>query len=83
MIKVNNIKEAVAYLREKEILTSNGKDQFILLDNKVYRYYDGNQFALPLKEFSELYKDTSFYLYEDVVTVDEEKDEAYYRYYKK
>lgn len=83
MIKVNGIKDAIGYLREKEILTSNGKDQFILLDNKVYRYYDGNQFSLPLKDFSELYKDIDFYLYEDIVTVDEEKDEAYYRYYKK
>ena len=83
MIRVNDINEAIAYLQEREIINSNGKDQFILLDKKVYRYYEGNQFGLPLRDFKDLYKNTTFYLYEDSVVVDEEKDEAYYRYYQK
>lgn len=83
MIKVNNIREAFDYLKEGELLTSNGKDQFILRKQKVIRSFEGNMFSLSIDDFIDIYSNTTFYLYEDVQVVDEEKDEAYYRYYKK
>lgn len=83
MQKLNDIKEAVSYLSEGEIITTNGKDQFILRNKKIYRYSDGNHFGLDPKDFIELYRNSNFYLYEESVEIDESKDEAYYRYYKK
>lgn len=83
MQKLNDINEAISYLRDGDIITSTGKDQLVLKNNKVYIYNQGNHFGLEVKDFVELYKKTVFYLYEDAITIDEEKDEAYYRYYKK
>lgn len=83
MVKLSDINEAISYLKEGEIITTNGKDQFVVKNSKIYRYQDGTSFFLELKDFKDLYKNTNFYLYEDLVLVDEDKDEAYYRYYKK
>lgn len=83
MQKLNDIKETISYLNEGEIVTSNGKDQFVMKNKKVYRYCDGTSFSLSIKDFSELYKNTDFYLYEEALEIDDKKDEEYYRYYKK
>ena len=83
MQKLNDIKETVSYLNEGEIVTSNGKDQFIMKNKKIYRYCDGSNFSLGIKDFIELYKNIDFYLYEEAIEIDDKKDEEYYRYYKK
>jgi len=83
MEKLKDISETLKYLKEGDIVSSNGKDQFIIRNKRVYRYFEGNQFSLTLDDFIDLYKNSSFYLYEDTNEIDEEKDEAYYRYYKK
>ena len=83
MERLNDINEVLNYLQEGDIATSDGKDRFVLKDGRVYRYNDGTHFSLTVKDFKELYKNTNFYLYEEIVEVDEEKDEAYYRYYRK
>ena len=75
--------EVLSYLREGDIVTSDGKDQFILKGEKVFRYHNGSRFSLDLKDFADLYKKNRFYLYEESVEIDETKDEAYYRYYRK
>lgn len=83
MEKLKDIHEAIDYLKQGDIVSSNGKDQFIIRNKKVYRYDDGNTYSLPLNDFLDLYRNSNFYLYEDSAYIDEEKDEAYYRYYKK
>ena len=83
MQKLNDIKEAVSYLGEGEIITCNGKDQFIMKNKRVYRYYDGSNYGLDINDFIDLYRNSSFYLYEEAVEIDDLKDEEYYRYYKK
>ena len=83
MEKLSDINEALAYLKEGEIVSTDGKDQFILKNKKIYRYFSGSNFSLSLKDFVDLYKNSDFYLYEDNCEIDLEKDEAYYRYYKK
>ena len=83
MEKLNDIGEAIAYLKQGDIVSTNGKDQLILKDKKICRYNDGTYFSLSLNDFLDLYKNSNFYLYEDSKYIDEEKDEAYYRYYKK
>jgi len=83
MEKLKDISETLKYLKEGDIVSSNGKDQFIIRNKRVYRYFEGNQFSLTLDDFIDLYKNTNFYLYEDSNEIDEDKDEAYYRYYKK
>lgn len=83
MEKLENINEAIEYLKQGDIVSSNGKDQFVIKNKKVFRYDNGTSFSLSLNDFYELYKNNNFYLYEDSVYIDEEKDEAYYRYYKK
>ena len=83
MQKLRDINETIAYLNDGDIVTSNGKDQFVLKEKKIYRYNSGTKYSLELKDFIELYRNTSFYLYEEAFTIDEKKDEEYYRYYKK
>lgn len=80
---LKDMSEVLAYLRKGEILTSNGKDQFVLKKERVYRYCEGTRFSLELKDFVQLYTKNRFYLNEESVQIDESKDEAYYRYYRK
>lgn len=83
MQKLNDINETMSYLNDGDIVTSNGKDQFVRKDNKICHYNNGNHYNLDIKDFMELYRKTNFYLYEEPFLVDEKKDEEYYRYYKK
>ena len=83
MEKLSNISEAIAYLKQGDIVSTNGKDQLVLKNKKVCRYDSGTYYSLELNDFLDLYKNATFYLYEDSKYIDEEKDEAYYRYYKK
>lgn len=83
MERINNIKEVLDYLKDEDIITSNGKDRFVYKNDRVYCYDDGTRFSLSVEEFVNLYKNKNFYLYEEEVLIDEQKDEAYYRYYKK
>ncbi|MDO4500917.1 MAG: hypothetical protein Q4B60_06565 [Erysipelotrichaceae bacterium] len=84
MEKLNGINDVLYHLKDKEILTTTLKDFFVLKKGRVYRYFNGSAFNLSLEDFADLYKDTDFYIYEDEsVFIDNEKDEDYYRYYKK
>ncbi|MBO4920160.1 MAG: hypothetical protein J5365_08420 [Erysipelotrichaceae bacterium] len=83
MQKLRDINEALAYLKEGEIITENGMNRFVMRGERVSCYDSGTRFSLELNEFRELYQKNSFYLYEETVQIDEDKDEAYYRYYKK
>lgn len=83
MQKLKDIKEAIQYLKEGEIVTSNGKDQFVLKNKKICRYQNGTHFNLEPSDFLDLYRNNDFYLYEEALEIDEKKDEEYYRYYKK
>lgn len=83
MQRLNDILEAASYLKQGDIVTCNGKDQFVYKNKKVYHYGNGSHFILDLKEFVDLYKNNSFYLYEEPFEIDDKKDEEYYRYYKK
>ena len=84
MEKLNSINEAIFHLKEKEVLTTSKKDYFVYKKDRVYRYFDGSCFTLDIDDFKELYRQENFYIYEDDnVYIDNDKDEAYYRYYKK
>ncbi|MBQ1482168.1 MAG: hypothetical protein IIZ28_01210 [Erysipelotrichaceae bacterium] len=80
---LRDMNEVLSCLQEGEVVTSNGKDLFVLKGEKVWTYREGTRFSLSLKDFAELYKKNRFYLYEESVEIDETKDEAYYRYYRK
>lgn len=83
MQKLKDINETLSYLNDGDIVSSNGKDLFVMKNQKITRYFDNNRFVLELNDFVSLYKNISFYLYEESIDIDESKDEAYYRYYKK
>lgn len=84
MEKLNNLGEAIEYLKSNAILTSNGTDQFVYRKGKISRYFGGSSFSLSIDDFMLLYAKTDFYLYQNSTNeIDEDKDEAYYRYYKK
>lgn len=83
MQKLNDVKEVLSYLNEGEIVTSNGKDQFVMKNKKIYRYSDGSHYGLNQNDFIDLYRNSNFYLYEEPLEIDDKKDEEYYRYYKK
>lgn len=79
MEKIENFNEVKYALKSKEVITSNGIDVFYLKDNYVTRIYKGSSYKMTLKDFDELYKDTTFYeLPENLNTVDENKDIEYY-----
>ncbi len=82
--KVKDFNEAIYILKSGEILTSLRKDKFVYKKDRIYRYFDGSCFVLKEDDFLVLYKDVDFYIYKDEsVNIDQEKDEAYYRYYRK
>ncbi|MBR0461154.1 MAG: hypothetical protein IJJ00_00340 [Erysipelotrichaceae bacterium] len=84
MEKINSINEVIAHLKDRELLTGNGKDIFVYKKDKVYRYFNGSSIAMSPEDFISLYGQETFYLYEENgVYIDEEKDEDYYRYYRK
>ncbi len=83
MRRLNDIKEASKYLLNGEVLTSNGEDLYYLRKEKVFCRRQGSSFILTVEDFLNLYANTVFFLYEEENGIDEEKDEAYYRYYRK
>ena len=83
MEKLRNMNEVLSYLKEGEILTSSGKDRFIMKGDRIFCYIGGTRFSMGIEDFAELYMKNRFYLCEESVEIDESKDEAYYRYYRK
>ena len=83
MLKIDNFQLTLEYLVEGAIITTNGKNEFFLDNKKIVYHQEGTAFNLSLSDFKDLYCHTDFYLMEEEVTVDETKDEDYYRYYKK
>ena len=80
---LKNMNEVLSSLYEGDILTLDGKDRFLLKKEKVFCYRDGTRFSLSIEDFSKLYQKNRFLVYEESVEIDESKDEAYYRYYRK
>ena len=84
MEKINSFKEVIYYLKEGQLLSSDKKDVFVYRKEKVCRYFSGSCVKMDLDDFTDLYGEESFYLYRDSSAgIDEDKDEAYYRYYRK
>ena len=83
MQKLRDINEAVSYLKDGDIVTSNGKDLYVYKNERIAVYSKGTHFTLELADFVKLYNKNTFYLYEESVGIDETKDEAYYRYCRK
>lgn len=83
MLKISDFKTVLDYLKDGAIITSNGRDEFFLDKKQIVYHQDGTTFRLNAKDFGDLYCNTVFYLMEEEVSVDETKDEDYYRYYKK
>ena len=81
--ELRDISEAVTYLKDGAILTDNGRNRYILKGEKVFCYDEGTRFSLGLKDFVDLYRKNRFFLIEESADIDETKDEAYYRYYRK
>ena len=76
-------KDVLSLLESGYVLTVDGKDFFVLKNKRVHHYKDGTHYSLETDEFLSLYKNNSFYLYEETVEIDDKKDEEYYRYYRK
>ena len=83
MLKMKDINEALDYLMQGEVLTCSGKDMYIYKNEKIVYYNEGTRFNMNINDFMQLYRKNSFYLYEETAEIDLDKDEAYYRYYKK
>lgn len=76
--------EAISFLKEgKIILFFSDKSKYLasLKRQKIFIMSKNLTYYLPLKDFEELYRDASFYLYEESdETIDVKKDEEYYSY---
>ena len=75
MNKIEDIISAIEYLNNGEYLTSDGQNLFYLKDNKIKIKDKNANYSLNIEDFMKLYKND--------IEIDDSKDEAYYRFYKK
>ena len=79
MEKIETFQEVKYALKSREVITSNGVDNFFFKDDHVTRVFKGSSYKMSLKDFIELYKDTTFYrLPASLNVIDENKDIEYY-----
>ena len=84
MEKIDSFEETLMYLKDKAVITSDGRNLFYLSNDYVVNKFNGSSVKMKKEDFIELYRDETFYLKEDnSIFIDDEKDEDYYRYYKK
>jgi len=84
MEKIESFNLVIDYLKDKAILTTNGKNRFYLIEDKIVCRNDGSSFKLSIDDFKSLYQKDNFYIFEDNSSfIDDSKDYDYYRYYKK
>ena len=83
MNKIEDIISAIEYLNNGEYLTSDGQNLFYLKDNKIKIKDKNANYSLNIEDFMKLYKNVIFYIYKNDIEIDDSKDEAYYRFYKK
>lgn len=84
MEKVKDFNEALFYLKEGAVLTSDGINMIIMRHQRYYVCSKGSSYTLNETDFFELFKDCNLYCYEDTgAEIDLNKDEDYYRYYRK
>lgn len=84
MEKIDSFEETLMYLKDKAVITSDGRNLFYLSNGYVVNKFNGSSVKMKKEDFIELYRDKTFYLKEDnSIFIDDEKDEDYYRYYKK
>lgn len=84
MKKIENQEEMLCYLKQKQRLYIAKDDFFIMKDDNIYEFNKGSRFILSYEDFIALYEQKDFYYLEDDNSfIDNDKDEAYYRYYKK
>ena len=53
MEKLETFTEVLLSLKDKEVLTTNKKDRYILKKDKIYVYREGTSFVLSLEDFRE------------------------------
>ncbi len=84
MEKLRSLAEALDYLKNGQLLVNGRKEQFYYKNERIYIRNQGSSYSLNIDEFIQLFKDTVFYIYQDNdISIDDQKDEAYYRYYHK
>ena len=84
MKKIENQEEMLCYLKQKRRLYIAKDDFFIMKDDNIYEFNKGSRFILSYEDFIALYEQKDFYYLEDDNSfIDNDKDEAYYHYYKK
>lgn len=84
MEKLNSFDLVLDALKNGEYLTVNGKDRFYMKQDVIVHLDNGSSFKLKMDDFKAIHHKDIFYLYEDNgVYIDNDKDEDYYRYYKK
>lgn len=84
MEKLEDIEQAIIYMKAGAILTTSRYDEFLMEKGKIRRRFDGSSVLMRLEDFIDLFQNLPFYvLKDDENEIDEKKDEEYYRYYKK
>jgi len=84
MKKIESFEFVKEYLKEGAILTTDLKNRFAFRNEKVICQRDGSSYKLKMDDFIITHHKETFYLVEDDdVYIDDNKDEDYYRYFKK
>lgn len=83
MIKLENIYDVIEELNKGEYLSTDGLNIFFMKNNKIRIKSQNANYYLELEDFIKLYKNVVFFIYNNDILIDENKDEEYYRFYKK
>lgn len=84
MDTILNVNEAINYMNDKAVLTTNNEDYFTIVDGKVHYKFNGSSISISINDFIKLFKESKFYLVEDnSFAIDDLKDKEYYEKYKK
>ena len=81
--EINKIINVLDELEKGEYLTSDGHNLFYMKENKIRIKSENANLSLSIEDFEKLYKNVVFYLYKNDIEIDDNKDEDYYRFYKK
>ena len=78
------VKEAIEYLKDKVVLTTNNGDYFSFVGEFIHYKFNGSSISLTVDDFLKLFKESKFFPVEDnSFVIDELKDKEYYEKYKK
>lgn len=79
MKRIETFAEVIQYLKNREIVMTSDRTAMFIKDEHIEVYAANSHYQLSFADFGDLYKNSSFFLYEaSYDEIDMEKDATYY-----